>query len=88
MKKYTVRVEYHRTYHQDITVFAVDVEAACELAIDEADDNGAWKSYDEMGPSYIGRIESNDDPNRTADNCCDVPDKFTEGVMLGFLEAE
>lgn len=88
MKTYTVRVECHVTYYRDEVVKAESVEAACDAAIEAAGDNPNWCSYDEMGPSYVGWIESDDDPNRAADNCCDIPDKFTEGVTLGFVEAE
>ena len=89
--KYLVKVEYHRTYFQNIEIEAEDVEQACENAIEQADDWGAWTSYDEMGPSYVAWVESHDDPGRAADNCVDVPVKFAEGVMLvelRFVEPE
>ena len=85
MKKYLVRVEHHRTYFQNVEIEAENAGEACELAINEADDEGVWTSYNEMGPSYIGGIESDNAPEADAAGGVDIPHKFTEGVVLGFV---
>jgi hypothetical protein len=83
--KYLVKVEYHRTYFQNIEIEAENAGDACELAINEADDNGAWDAYDEMGPSYVSEIEA---AGPFVIGSLDIPHKFTEGVTLGFVSAE
>lgn len=56
MQKYTISVCYHLPYMQDVVVEAKSIEEACDLAIEQANDDPNWRAVDEPMASYVDGI--------------------------------
>lgn len=56
MQKFTIIVGYHQRFEQPITVQAVDVADACNLAIAEAEKIYHWRAAAEVGESFVTAI--------------------------------
>ncbi len=81
LRPFTVAVSYPGYYGATVTVHAANVAAACELAIEEANnDSGAWKSLDACGETCVDAIAEGDDVDPWARNgsTLPVPAKYRE----------
>ena len=53
---YAVVVNYDATYHRREIVEAASIDAACNRAIEEANQCSDWASYDDVGPTYVAAV--------------------------------
>ena len=85
-RNYTVQCGY-AAYHDSVrTVEASSIEEACRLAIEEANQDSAWKSVDHVGDTFIDALAEGVDVDPWAVNGCigsalPVPEAFTERAL-------
>lgn len=54
--KYTVQCLFAGWWSNEVTVEADSIDAACAKAIEEAGQDGGWRSIDDCGPTFVARV--------------------------------
>ena len=78
-RQFTVQCGYNAHFANTVTVDAATLEEALEKAIQAANNDDAWRSTDDCGPSYVDAVcEGADADPWAADTALTVPERFTE----------
>ena len=86
MTLYTVQCGYAGYYAHLGQVEADSVEAACEAAVAQANDSTAWRSLDDVDPTFVDAVAVGaGDPWRDGASALPVPPLFTEGGETGLV---
>lgn len=85
MKQYTIQCGYNQGYGNTVTVEAETIEEACRKAIEQANDESSWRSYDGVGETYIERVVEGEHQSAWDDGATavDTPPKHAEEAVTG-----